>query len=127
VEEADTEFEVISEPKVGLFGRLKEEARVRARVRPRYPRSKGGEARAEAGARRGGRGPRSSGWPRSSPRPALVTKRRMVPTNTRAGLRPTGQSLGLRRGPQRLAGGGVLRHLPDPVTNPNEEALTSAK
>ena len=27
--------------KFGLFGRLKEEARVRARVQPRYPRSKG--------------------------------------------------------------------------------------
>jgi len=51
VEEADTEFEVISEPKVGLFGRLKEEARVRARVRPRYPRSKG-----ERRERRRGRG-----------------------------------------------------------------------
>ena len=51
VEEADTDFEVISEPKVGLFGRLKEEARVRARVRPRYPRSKG-----ERRERRRGRG-----------------------------------------------------------------------
>jgi len=51
VEEADTEFEVISEPKVGLFGRLREEARVRARVRPRYPRSKG-----ERRERRRGRG-----------------------------------------------------------------------
>ena len=52
VEEADTDFEVISEPKIGLFGRLKEEARVRARVRPRYPRSKG-----ERRERRRGRGP----------------------------------------------------------------------
>jgi len=52
VEEADTDFEVIAEPKVGLFGRLKEEARVRARVRPRYPRSKG-----ERRERRRGRGP----------------------------------------------------------------------
>lgn len=51
VEEADTDFEVISEAKVGLFGRLKEEARVRARVRPRYPRSKG-----ERRERRRGRG-----------------------------------------------------------------------
>lgn len=41
VEEADAEFDIISEPRVGLFGRLKEEARVRARVQPRYPRSKG--------------------------------------------------------------------------------------
>ena len=41
VGEADAEFEVVAEPKIGLFGRLKEEARVRARVQPRYPRSKG--------------------------------------------------------------------------------------
>lgn len=40
VEEAEADFEVISEPKLGLFGRLREEARVRARVQPRYPRSK---------------------------------------------------------------------------------------
>jgi spoIIIJ-associated protein len=51
VEESDAEFEVISEPKIGLFGRLKEEARVRARVQPRYPRSKG-----ERRDRRRGRG-----------------------------------------------------------------------
>ncbi|HTV11984.1 MAG TPA: RNA-binding cell elongation regulator Jag/EloR [Acidimicrobiales bacterium] len=41
VEESDAEFEVVAEAKIGLFGRLKEEARVRARVQPRYPRSKG--------------------------------------------------------------------------------------
>jgi spoIIIJ-associated protein len=51
VEEADAEFEVIAEPKLGLFGRLREEARVRARVQPRYPRSKG-----ERRDRRRGRG-----------------------------------------------------------------------
>ncbi len=41
VAEADADFQVISEAKLGLFGRLREEARVRARVQPRYPRSKG--------------------------------------------------------------------------------------
>ncbi len=41
VAEADADLQVVSEPKFGLFGRLKEEARVRARVQPRYPRSKG--------------------------------------------------------------------------------------
>ena len=41
VEETDAEFEIVTEPRIGLFGRLKEEARVRARLRPRYPRSKG--------------------------------------------------------------------------------------
>ena len=41
VDESDAEFEVVAEPRIGLFGRLKEEARVRARLQPRYPRSKG--------------------------------------------------------------------------------------
>ena len=34
VDEQDAEFEVIEEPRTGLFGRTRGEARVRARVRP---------------------------------------------------------------------------------------------
>ena len=40
VDEVDAEFEVIEEAKLGLFGRLRSEARVRARVRPNRPRPK---------------------------------------------------------------------------------------
>jgi spoIIIJ-associated protein len=40
VDEQDAEFEVLEEPRVGLFGRLRSEARVRARVRPTRPRPK---------------------------------------------------------------------------------------
>jgi spoIIIJ-associated protein len=40
VDEQDAEFEVLSDAKVGLFGRIREEARVRARVRPTSPRAK---------------------------------------------------------------------------------------
>jgi spoIIIJ-associated protein len=40
VDEADAEFEVLEEPRVGLFGRTKGQARVRARVRPAAPRAK---------------------------------------------------------------------------------------
>lgn len=40
VDEADAEFEVIAEAQTGLFGRLRSEARVRARVRPSAPRAK---------------------------------------------------------------------------------------
>src|SRR5947207_7002083 len=40
VDEHDAEFEILEEPKVGLFGRLRNEARVRARVRPTTPRPK---------------------------------------------------------------------------------------
>lgn len=40
VDEADAEFEVLAEAQTGLFGRLRNEARVRARVRPTAPRPK---------------------------------------------------------------------------------------
>ena len=40
VAEDDAEFEVLDEPKAGLFGRVRGEARVRARVRPTRPRAK---------------------------------------------------------------------------------------
>jgi spoIIIJ-associated protein len=40
VDAADAEYEVLEEPKTGLFGRLRTEARVRARVRPTTPRAK---------------------------------------------------------------------------------------
>jgi spoIIIJ-associated protein len=40
VDEADAEFEVVEAPKGGLFGRLRSEARVRARVLPTTPRPK---------------------------------------------------------------------------------------
>lgn len=40
VDEQDAEFDVVEEPKLGLFGRVRAEARVRARIRPTSPRSK---------------------------------------------------------------------------------------
>lgn len=40
IDENDAEFEVLEEPKLGLFGRVRAEARVRARVRPNRPRPK---------------------------------------------------------------------------------------
>jgi spoIIIJ-associated protein len=40
VGEEDAEFEIVDEPRSGLFGRVRGEARVRARVRPSHPRPK---------------------------------------------------------------------------------------
>lgn len=40
VDRDDADIEVLEEPKSGLFGRLRSEARVRARVRPTKPRAK---------------------------------------------------------------------------------------
>ncbi len=50
VDERDAEFEILDEPRVGIFGRMKGEARVRARVKPTAPRAKAdgrGRKRAE--------------------------------------------------------------------------------
>jgi len=67
VAEDDAEFVILSEPKAGLFGRLRGEARVQARVRPVAPppkrgrrqrpdRNRGGGDRARNGGSSGGRG-----------------------------------------------------------------------
>ena len=69
VAEDDAEFEIIEEPRAGLFGRVKGEARVRARVRPtavrpkveRRDRRKGREQGEHAASGRGEAGQGSSG------------------------------------------------------------------
>ncbi len=55
----DAEVEVVEEPRSGLFGRLRGEYRVRARVRPVKPRPKRGRRPAEGGGR--GRAPSDGG------------------------------------------------------------------
>lgn len=40
VDSDDAEFEILEEPKAGLFGRQRGEARVRARIQPKSPRGK---------------------------------------------------------------------------------------
>ncbi|HVT76700.1 MAG TPA: RNA-binding cell elongation regulator Jag/EloR [Acidimicrobiales bacterium] len=56
VDADEAEFEVLEEPKAGLFGRVRGEARVRARVRPTAPRSKDGGRRRSRPERGGGGG-----------------------------------------------------------------------
>jgi spoIIIJ-associated protein len=58
VDEQDAEFEVVDEPKSGLFGLTRREARVRARVRPTAPRPKVDrrDRRRKSTSGRGGRG-----------------------------------------------------------------------
>lgn len=53
VDRDEAEFEVLDEPKAGLFGRVRGEARVRARVRPTAPRSKDGGRRPRGNKRTG--------------------------------------------------------------------------
>jgi spoIIIJ-associated protein len=54
VAEDDAEFVVLSEPKAGLFGRMRGEARVQARVRPMAPPPKRGRRPRPDRARNGG-------------------------------------------------------------------------
>ncbi len=69
VDEQDAEFEILEEPKSGLFGRLRSEARVRARVVPTAPRPKVERRERRRGSReRGGsreRRPSSGGGQRA--------------------------------------------------------------
>jgi len=65
IAEDDAEFEVIDEPKQGLFGRTRGEARVRARIRPTSPRAK--NERRERGAKSASRRPGAR--PADEPRP----------------------------------------------------------
>lgn len=80
VDENEAEFELLEEPKTGLFGRTRGAARVRARILPRAPRAKterrrrpkkeggAGEGRARGGESRGGEGRgRSSGQTAAAP------------------------------------------------------------
>ena len=69
VDEADAEFEVVADARSGLFGRLRQEARVRARVRPTTPPPKVDrrERRKRAGGgREGGKEPEREKSPASS-------------------------------------------------------------
>ena len=66
VDESEAEFEILEEPKAGLFGRLRSEARVRARVAPTAVRPK-----VERGSRRRGRKDRAEdNGPSKAPAPA---------------------------------------------------------
>lgn len=71
IHRSDAEVEVIEEPKAGLFGRVKGEARIRARVRPAGPRpkrSRRGGGRETSGRTDKPRGPKSSGDGARKPR-----------------------------------------------------------
>ena len=69
VDESDAEFEVLEEPRTGLFGRRRGEARVRARVVPRVHRPKQ-ERRERRGRKSGSRGSSSGTAERDTERSA---------------------------------------------------------
>lgn len=88
VHEDEAEFEVVNEVKTGLFGRVKEDARVRARVRPTTPRAKedrrrkrgrGGNTRGRGG--KGGQNRQNGGESQSDSTSQTESKK----SNTRGG------------------------------------------
>jgi len=70
VGESDAEIVIVSEPKTGMFGRTKGEARIRARVRPQAPRAK----RGRSGGGNGGGRDRDRGGRNRSDRPKQAGK-----------------------------------------------------
>ena len=87
VADDDAEFEILEEPKAGLFGRTRGEARVRARVRPRSPRPKverrdrrrGDKQRSDAGPR-----PQGAARPREAQKSSSEKGTSMSDDNSRA-------------------------------------------
>jgi spoIIIJ-associated protein len=82
VDESEAEFEVLAEPRAGLFGRLRVEARVRARVQPTAVRPK-----VERGGRRRGRKEREG-----SDEPSARDDREAGDANGRDGPQAAGAS-----------------------------------
>ena len=74
VDESDAEFEVLSEGRMGLFGRIKQEARVRARVLPTPVRPKDSRGRGNSGRRTGSSKRSESSTARSGRKEAKAPK-----------------------------------------------------
>ncbi len=72
----DAEFEVLAEPKPGLFGRLRGEARVRARVRPAQARQKAERRDRRRGKSESGDTPVKAVKPRAQPAAKTATRPR---------------------------------------------------
>jgi spoIIIJ-associated protein len=75
VDEHDAEFVVVSEPRAGLFGRTRGEARVRARVVPASPRPKRSRSRRQPGPTRSPRRSQGTGGGRRGKATVLTADR----------------------------------------------------
>ncbi|HVB50940.1 MAG TPA: RNA-binding cell elongation regulator Jag/EloR [Acidimicrobiales bacterium] len=78
----DAEVEVVEEPKAGMFGRVRGEARVRARVRPSGPRPKRSRRSGDRPERARSANPRND-KPRSEGRPDGEPRREREKSSTR--------------------------------------------
>jgi spoIIIJ-associated protein len=78
---SDAEVIVVTEPKTGLFGRMRVEARVRARVRPVGARPKRERSRDRSRGGKGGQGSGSSGGGGGGNHPAVARSEVGIPAN----------------------------------------------
>lgn len=121
VDESEAEFEVLEEPKAGLFGRLRSEARVRARVAPTAARPK-----VERGSRRRGRKERGDNGDAGTDTPAgeaSAPSPVAAAPASRPGGRGAGGGGGGRQGGRSDAGGSSgprAERRPKPVTDKGE-------
>lgn len=95
VDEHDAEFEVLEQPRAGLFGRMRGEARVRARVRPTAPRAKEDRRDRRRRSRSGGNGGSGNGGNggrSESSRTAATANPQSAPPTAGAEAGDTGES-----------------------------------
>lgn len=101
VEEADAEFEELAQPRAGLFGRMRTEARIRARVKPTAPRAKddrrdrrrrSGANRADGEAGATAANGTDSGAERGAETPSVAARSQDAAGETAATSRPAGSS-----------------------------------
>jgi spoIIIJ-associated protein len=96
VDTEDAEFEVIEEPKQGLFGRVRGQARVRARIRPTQPRPK--VERRERRKRGGSPSKAESPAPASASTPTAASEGTPSSTRTKSSRRSGGQGTSSDKG-----------------------------
>jgi spoIIIJ-associated protein len=108
VDESDAEFEVLEEPKGGLFGLGGKPARVRARVRPKKPPAKDDSRdRRNRRSRNGGRSSSTQGGTESGDRESSRSKERSDEPKGEGSERSTPS--GRRRGGRGRGGSGAKR------------------
>ncbi len=101
VAEGDAEVVIVTEPKVGLFGRMRVEARVRARVRPVGARPKRERSRDRNRGGKSGQGANGSGS-----RPGAPRNEARAPVSATSEGNGSGTSRSARRRRNRSQGGG---------------------
>ncbi|HEX3460240.1 MAG TPA: RNA-binding cell elongation regulator Jag/EloR [Acidimicrobiales bacterium] len=126
VAEDDAEFVVLSEPKAGLFGRLRGEARVQARVRPMTPPPKRGRRQRPDRKRSGGEGASSSPGERSARRNGSSDDGRQGAQSRPSGGQARSRN-GSRRGKSETSNGtDPSRRSRDGSSNPNGSSSDGA-